>query len=147
MEEDHTPTDDCILVTAFFKKFGKSWSLLGLQDISMICLHSHAKSNQQLYNERNKDQTQADSRMLTTVGLCTEFQIFNGTSMILRSSLIRGYPYHVCRCLGSAQIRPNSRDLVPGSLSECNIDIEKMHKIARNFFLTLDFSLSWRECG
>ena len=72
---------------------------------------------------------------------------FNATRVILRSSLIRGYPYHVCRCLDSAQIRPNGRDLVPGSLSECNIDIEKMHKIARNFFLTLDFSLSWRECG
>ena len=37
--------------------------------MSMICFHSHANSKQQSYSEKNKDQTQSDSRFLTTVGL------------------------------------------------------------------------------
>ena len=39
-----------------------------------------------------------------------EFRIFDGTSVILRSSPIRGYPYHVCRCPGSAVIKQNGRE-------------------------------------
>ena len=39
-----------------------------------------------------------------------DFRIFNGTSVILRSSLIRGYPYHVCRCPGPAVIKQNGRE-------------------------------------
>jgi len=39
-----------------------------------------------------------------------DFRIFNGTSVILRSSPIRGYPYRVCRCPGSAVIKQNGRE-------------------------------------
>ena len=51
----------------FFEKILKSWPLLSLHYISMICFHSVANSKQQLFSEKNKDQTQSDSRLLTTV--------------------------------------------------------------------------------
>ena len=41
-----------------------------------------------------------------------QIRIFNGTSVILRSSPIRGYPYHVCRCPSSAVIKQNGRETV-----------------------------------